>query len=400
MTTQRLEADLEIGAFGLTLDGATRRLEFPRGEVDNLRGSAGNLLYGAREVVMDQLQTRLDRTQWAASAASAGDVYLRTADGSFIVAIDRIEIPHGLQLSRAAGGGVELVAAHASFHEVRVTIPSFAAFKGKPSTEKAATALRKAAAEIPLIQDRLRFLDSLTGEIALNLNVKLDLPVIGGRTLDQKLQIPIENGTLDFKALDQGLSWLEGSFVDLEVKGDRLVLSWHVPIIGKDHEIISWQLDADAQSLAPFDRVPLRSLADFRRKPASPDNGKKKSGVLRSLTLGGVMVNLSMVAPHSVELGEGMIRFGDEGQPGIVGLALRGSLTHPPNPGGLTGSINVLDMTAKDVPLGPMHLTVDRLHLGAIENIEVSFDGFSPIGLTATIHRITATNLSLRIGPT
>ncbi len=68
---------------------------------------------------------------------------------------------------------------------------------------------------------------------------------------------------------------------------------------------------------------------------------------------------------------------------------------HPPAPGGLTGSIALLDVTAKDLGLGPVVLTVDRLHLGAIEPVELAFDGFSPAGLTAHIHRISATNLSL-----
>ena len=102
----------------------------------------------------------------------------------------------------------------------------------------------------------------------------------------------------------------------------------------------------------------------------------------------------------SEPIGDGTIRFGDEGQPGILGLALTGSLVHPPGPGGLTGSINVLDTTVKDLRLGPLHLTVDRLNLGSIEDVQVAFDGFRPIGLTATIHRITGTNLSMLIGPT
>ncbi len=395
MAMQRLEADLEVGAFGLTLDGPTRRLDFPRGEMDNLRGSAGGLLYGAREVVMDHLHTHLDRTHWAASAASAGDVYLRTADDTMVLAIDRVEMPNGVQLTQSAERGVELIAGHVSFHDVRLTIPSFEALRGKPTTVLAADVLRKAA-DVPLRQERLRALDSLSGELGLRLNVKLDLPVVGGRTLDQKLRIPIENGTLDFRALEDSLSWLEGKFVNLEVKGDRLVLSWKVPIFGKDHEIISWQLDADAQALAPFERVPLRSLADFRPTgPAKPVEASKKKSALRSLALRDILVDLSMAAPRSVEIGQGTLRFGGDGQSGLVGLKLTGNLTQ--GPGGLTGSLNVLDMTAKDIALGPINLTVDRLNLGAIEDITVAFDGFRPIGLTATIHRITATNLALHI---
>jgi len=43
-------------------------------------------------------------------------------------------------------------------------------------------------------------------------------------------------------------------------------------------------------------------------------------------------------------------------------------------------------------------MTADRLHLGAIEEIELMFDGFRPVGVTCHITRATATNLSLSIG--
>ena len=84
----------------------------------------------------------------------------------------------------------------------------------------------------------------------------------------------------------------------------------------------------------------------------------------------------------------------------MVGLAVMGSMTHPPNPGSLRGTIGLVNVTAKDVQAGPMLVTVDRLHLGAIDGLELSFDGFRPVGLTLMIARATATNLSLGIGHT
>ena len=61
-------------------------------------------------------------------------------------------------------------------------------------------------------QERLRFLDSLTGRIYLTLNVQLDLPVLGVRIADQQLRVPIQEGSLDYRA-EEGLDWVEGAFL-------------------------------------------------------------------------------------------------------------------------------------------------------------------------------------------
>lgn len=408
MATQRLEADLEVGAFGMLLDGANKRLDFPRGEVDNLQGSSGNVTYGAREVVLDKLHTLLGRTHWQAEAGSAGDMWLKVGEDAFGLSLDRLELSRGMRLTRSAHGGVEILAPHASFNDVTIKIPHFDHLRGAKAAEVASLALQRVN-EVPLRQSRLRFLDTLTGEISVTVKVVLDLPVLGKRTLDQVLKIPIKDGSLDYRALQDSLDWLEGTFLELGIKNDRLVLSWGVPILVKQREILSWELDDEARTLATFDRVPLRSLADFRLAASrdlaaaaagvatAPDKNKKKNP-LRSLTLSDLKVNLSMTAPQSVEVGHGAIMFGGDGEPGIVGLQLRGSLVHPPGPGVLTGSVGVLDVTVKDLAIGSATLTADRLHLGAIERFDLTFDGFRPIGLTATIARITATNLALELG--
>lgn len=402
VSQQRLEADLEIGAFGLTIDGATRRLDFPRGEIDDLRGITGSLSYGAREVVFDKLHTRLDRTHWQAETAAAGGMFLRTEGDTLLLTIERVEMSHGVSITRAAEGGVEIVAPHASLNDVLLGIPDVGRLRGSKGAEVASTVIAKAA-DVPLRQSRLHWLDTLTGEISVTMKVVLDLPVLGTRTLDQKLTIPIKDGSLDFRALDDSLDWLEGAFLDLVVRNDRLVLTWRVPIVGARREIMSWELDDEARMLTKFDRVPLRSLADFR----FPSSGKltaeveqpapRKKSILRSLTLSDLKVSLSMVAPRSVEIGNGAIQFGGDGQPGMVGMEVSGKLVHPPGPGALTGTIGLVDLTAKDLAMGPVTLTVDRLHLGDLESFEIAFDGFRPVGVTAKVHRLTASNLVLRL---
>ncbi|MBA3819311.1 MAG: hypothetical protein H0X17_10495, partial [Deltaproteobacteria bacterium] len=67
-------------------------------------------------------------------------------------------------------------------------------------------------------------------------------------------------------------------------------------------------------------------------------------------------------------------------------------------PGQLRGTIGSIDTTIKDVHIGPAHVTCDRLHLDGLDELEVVFDGFSPTAVTVVVHRVTATNLALKLG--
>jgi hypothetical protein len=396
MSSHQLSADLRVDQFGVTIDTENRRLDFPRAEADGVEGRSGSVRYGAREIVLDRLRARLDRMHWAAEAGSAGPVFLRDDTGRVELTVERVEMPRGLMIARRAGGGVEILAQHASLSDVRLRLPDLGAFK------PAASHALARAAEVPLRQSRLHFLDGVSGQIDVTIQVELDLPVLGTRTLDQTLRIPVTDGSLDFRALEDSLDWLEGRFLDLGVEDRKLVLSWRVPIFSPSaKELVSWNLDDEAYALATFDRVPLRALADLtlpRRDGAaeSEDKGKRRSR-LRRLVLANLEATLSLRAPRSAELAGGSILFGGDDAPGIVDLAIGGSLTHPPEPGALRGTIGLVDVTGKDLHLGPTAITVDRLHLGAIEEIELVFDGFRPVGLTCAISRATATNLSLSL---
>ena len=135
MAMQRLEADLKVDKFGLVLDGTTRRLDFPRGELDELQGTAGHLRYGAHDVVLDKLSTFLGRTHWQADTASAGALFLRTDDGAIDLQIERMEMPRGVAVTSNAEGGVELFAPHASLHDVRLRLPDLSKLRGSKPAE-------------------------------------------------------------------------------------------------------------------------------------------------------------------------------------------------------------------------------------------------------------------------
>jgi len=410
---QRLSAaSIRVQRFGLGFDSTQRRIDFPHAEVEQLEHLAGRIRYTATDLHFEELRGQIDRGQWQSASASAGAFKLRDEQERFELDVGRVEFPRGLLATRAVGAGVELVTPHASLADCTLKVRG--PFRRAPAPVPVAASTSEtqpmpmlvppgqppAAQTPPLRQERLRFLDGVSGEINLTLKVKLDLPVIGSRTLDQVLRVPIKDGGLDFRALDKGLDWLEGTFLDIGLENNRLVVSYGVPIVLPSREIISWTLDADALTLARFDRVPLRSLFDFRLPKKRADNGKdkdKRASRLESFAVEKIEIKLSLLAPRSLEVGGGAILFGGEDAPGIVDLSIAGEV-RAPGAGGLKGSIGLLDTTIKDLRMGGAMMTVDRLHLGAIDQLEVVFDGFNPTEITARIDRVTATNLSLLLG--
>ncbi|HMG57343.1 MAG TPA: hypothetical protein VK601_27780, partial [Kofleriaceae bacterium] len=337
---------------------------------------------------------RLDTLRWTAEAASIGSAWLRDEAGRFDVQVERSEMPRGLRLVRA-DRGVELVAPYISLSEMKLTVRG--PF-GPPALEPGAAPAPPRPPEPGLRQSRLRFLDSLSGRIYLTVKVVLDLPVIGNRSLDQELRVPIQEGSLDYRALEDSLNWLEGAFLDIKHEGDKIALVWKVPIFGSAHELIAWALDGDAQTMAAFGRAPIRSFADFMigagRPGGKPDDRRRQ--ILQALSVDGIDIALSLLAPRSVEAGGGVIMFGGEDQPGMVDLKLAGAI-HDRGPGEIEGAIGSVDTTIKDVQLGPVKLTADRLHFDGLDELHVVFDGFRPAQVTVVVHRVTATNVSLQL---
>lgn len=442
--SQKIDADVTIRRFGFVGDSGSRRLVFPHATAQNIDGRSGAFAYGAKDLVFDGLEGRLDGVRWHAETASLGEAWLRDDSGNLEMSIQRVELPRGIMLVRAESG-VEIVAPHASLADVTITmhIPqsgskaggaAAGASAGVPTGPMSGSASGSASAARPmqgpvaassstrqmqavapsgvtrqmqatavapaLRQESWHMLDGVAGKINLTIKAKLDLPVLGPRTLDQALRIPIVDGSLDYRALDKSLDWLEGTFVDLDVDDDRLAVAFKVPIFGASRDLISWALDDDAVKMARFGRVPLRSLVDFHvgsGSPGAPKSEDKKRSILRSLTLDSIEVALSMVAPRSLEVGGGTIMFGGDDAAGIVNFQIKGSINDRAA-GFLRGTAGSVDTTIKDLHLGPLTLTADRFSFDRIEDLQVAFEGFTPTALSATIHRVTASNLRLTMG--
>ena len=385
-----VETDVSVHRFAFTQDEGGRRLTFPRAETKRIEGRAGAVAYGADECLFDNLSGRLDMLRWTSDRASVGAAWLRDDNGRFDISVNRLELPDGVVLTRAAHG-IEIVTSTAAMTDMKLSIRGpfgrgATASPAPPPSEKRA-----------LRQDNLHFLDSLSGRIYLTIKVVLDLPVLGKRTLDQKLKVPIQEGELDFRALEESLDWLEGTFLEIEHDRNTLALQWKVPIVGSARDLVRWDLDEDASKLAAFGKIPVRSLADFRTARAAAQKADSGKQILKSLSLEGLDLALSLLAPRSVEVGGGLIMFGGDDQPGMVDLKVTGGINDR-GPGTLKGAIGSVDTTIKDLHLGPIVLTADRLHFDSLDQLVVTFEGFRPVKIDVLVRRVTATNLALQVG--
>jgi hypothetical protein len=392
----KVGADIEVQQFGYVGDDQGNRLVFPHAQTHKLEGKSGSASYGAADCTFEKLEGQLGILRWEAESASVGKIWLKSDTGKFSITADRVEMPHGMRLVRAAdiaaSSRLELVSPHVSFSELRIDLEG--PF-GRTKDEAAITP--PAPTSQTVRQEKLRFLDSLTGRIYLTVKVQLDLPVLGIRTLDQQLRLPIQEGSIDFRALEKSLDWLEGAFLDIKHDGDFLKVVWKVPIFGSTHDLITWKLDKEAATLATFGRVPVRSLLDFQTAAAKPSTKKEKREILRSLKVDGIDVAISLIAPRNLEVGQGMIAFGGDDQPGMVDLKVSGAIAKD-GPGALRGAIGSIDTTIKDLRVGAAEITADRLHFDGLDQLEVTFDGFKMTKISVVIHRVTATNLALKIG--
>src|SRR5262245_9765007 len=117
----QIEADVDVQSFGFASDADGKRLLFPHAHSKQVEGRAGKTGYGAAECSFEALEGRLDTVRWEAGSASIGGAWLKDDAGRYALAVDRIEMPHGVRLVRA-DHGVEVLSPHVSFSELRLEV--------------------------------------------------------------------------------------------------------------------------------------------------------------------------------------------------------------------------------------------------------------------------------------
>lgn len=249
----------------------------------------------------------------------------------------------------------------------------------------------------------LRLLDHLAGRIHVDVAVDYTAPVIGRRHAVHQLRIPIADGALDYRALEQSLALLEGSVLDVELRGDRLILEKDIPLVPFDNTtLLSWPLTPEEVALARAGRVRLSRLLGPQVAPPPPD-ANPSSVELHALELRQIDLAAELgPGPAPLVIGRlGGIEIGLGDGPGAEGITVRGALRHPRADG---DQATALELSAASIrgrlaglQLGATLLSAGRVELGPIERAALAFDGLRPCRVIVPIARLDARDVTLQL---
>ena len=240
-----------------------------------------------------------------------------------------------------------------------------------------------------------RVLDTLSGQLDVDVVVDLTVPIIGRRKATHRLRVAIENGAIDYRALEKNLARLEDALLDFSVRDGALVLERVNPLFparGHGKPVVIWDVDAAGLELAGRDRVRLAVLPHARLASDAEEQDRepsKRSIALRQLELRDIHARLALApVDASVSGASGKLRLRHLGS-----VVLAGSVFHdpegPPRPGSVLGELADFAASLDGLTLGTTRLDVTSLTAAAFSPIEITFAGVSPtqvqLGLSALV---------------
>ncbi|MBX3218115.1 MAG: hypothetical protein KF850_39275 [Labilithrix sp.] len=366
-----------------------------------VRGDAGSL--AAESVELAAFSLRIGDLELGSDVVRGERVRIAWGPNPFRLTAAGLHAP-GLRVAaggtRIAAGGVVLSAldvdggsitiGRAAMESARVEVKMAAA--AAPEAPPAATRARE-----PLLD--LGLLDALNGRLDVDVEVDLTVPIIGRRQATHRLRVGIDQGTIDFLALERNLSRLEDAILDFAVRDGGLALERVNPLLparGHGKPIIVWDLDDAGLELAKNDRVRLAVLPNARvvgSDDPKPDAPPAKSPIsLRNLAFLGIDARLAL-AP--VDLAGGQIR-----PKHVGGLTLGGEVRYDPGeaaaPGLVRADISELGVSIHRLALGASTLDIDAVHVDRIAPLEVAFADVTPTALQLDLKGLVLQSTAFR----
>ncbi len=405
-------------AFGLTL--ADARL--------SVRDAEGSL--SAAGVELRDFSLRVGNLQLASPAVSGRDVTIRWGVKGFALdaaSLDAATLEVSSGDARIALGGVHIDAL--ALDGPSIAMGRVAVERGRvavtiappPSTSRESTAPTATGATGQASGGDAaarrffdwRALDGLSGEIDVDMEVDLTVPLIGHRKATHRFRVPIAGGSLDYRALESNLAALENALIDFAVKDGVLRLERVNPLFparGHGKPIVIWDLDAADLALAEHERVRLAVLPNARMADAAgggdghePEEPSKKSSIaLRRLALHRIDVKLALTPVDGALTGQFRPRR-------IGSLVLQGSVDHAPDdaggdaggaggaqrPGSLLGEVSALAASLVALPLGENVLDATSLELASVSPIAVTFLDVHPTSVKLDLVGVAADGIRL-----
>lgn len=361
------------------LDGRGGRVEVGTLTLKDAQCTIGSLLIRLGALMVSGLKVAWGdgRPRIEALRAHAKDLHIR--QGSASIEIATIELPEGLKVHEQ----VEVEQIHIGAVEIAVDDLSKRQTPGE-SPEQTDKAPRVSTFGLDL-----GVFDTVNGKLDVDATVAVTLPVIGKRVATHHFRIPIVGGIINYHDFERGLSDLEDAFVDIRLRGDKLVLERDIPIIpGLQKPIITWDLEPGEVELAAKHLVRIRTLPRFHLvKDADEDDSKKSKVRLHRLDFDGIAVHLSLDETGVLASGNGSLRAH------VDELDLAGCLHYDPDP---EFAVRPTSLGAKAVGLGTVadnllvagHLLSARPSIGSVESFQLDFEQLQPTNLRVALKNI------------
>jgi hypothetical protein len=397
-----VDADVVVGG-GVTLIGARLSVHDAEGSLaaERLELAGFTLRIGDLELSADQLSGRGVVIRWGAAGFSlTADALegpgLRITSANLRVALQSV----GVRSFSLDGARITVGEATAKTGSVALTLAAETSVTsaGPPPKE-----VRPETQAEPLLDWRM--LDALEGQVDVDIEVDLSVPVIGSRHATHRMRIPIAHGALDYRALESNLSTLENALLDFSVRDGALRLETVNPLFparGHGKPIVVWDLDAPDLALAEEERVRLAVLTRARladhdsadtAPSASAEPEAKSAFALRKLAFHRIDVRLALTPSEGPLIGQLRPR-------GIGALVAKGNLVHVPGepsttPGAVLGELSDLSASLVALRLGTQRLDVASLAFASLSPLEMTFADVHPTRIVLELSGVALSGIRL-----
>ncbi len=241
----------------------------------------------------------------------------------------------------------------------------------------------------PARPDVARIVDGLSGHLHADVAVEVTLPVLMSRGAVHKLRLGVEDGTINFRRLEQGLSLLEDALLDFSVRANALVLEVGLPLLptrGFGKPIVRWPLADHELELARQNRIHLSTLLSPMAVQSKRNGGAEAGDNNRLRHLEVRELDCELTLAH--EDPTSVVRMARLDQ-----LRLAGQLLHRPDGAtsetSIHGSAQQLALDIQGWQFDDKHLEMAGCRVAAIPALELTLANGKPVRLTLALTQAT-----------
>lgn len=244
-------------------------------------------------------------------------------------------------------------------------------------------------------------LDHFSGNLNVDVEVELAVPIIGHRRATHELRVPVADGSLDYLVLESGLSRLEDSLLDFAVREGALMLEVGIPLVGvrgRGKPLVIWDLTPEDYRLAERNRVrlavlPQARLASARQSEPPPEPGANGNGsrfALRHMTLANIDTDIA-VSPQRQPMNAALRELA------VAALHIQGTVHHdpesPPRAGLLRLDADRITSVVQGLPVGQHELGLSA-RLSRMEDATLRFTGVRLTQITLALTELELDGLA------